>query len=177
MQLSRIVLSHFRNRSRDVFDLEPHLTVITGENARGKTNILESIYFLINGIGFRESKEEELIQIGQIDASVEGRFQTKDQSSDYKILLGKADGKVTKHFFVERTKKSHRYYLKEQTRAVLFTPEQIEIISGSPDIRRSYMNKLFSFYDPDYRLKLINLESALRRRNKILEQFVDEKKT
>jgi DNA replication and repair protein RecF len=176
MLLQKLVLQHFRNRSSDIFELNPHLTIFLGENARGKTNILESIYFLINGTGFRESREEELLQIGKNEAYVEGRFGVGQDHRDFKIYITKRASLTEKIYFLERTRRHHPQYLEDQTKAILFAPEHIEIINGSPDIRRDYFNKVISFYDREYKKKLINLESALRRRNKIFERVHDDAK-
>jgi len=174
MLLLKLVLHHFRNQESGVFDLSPTLTVFLGENAKGKTNLLESIYFLINGVGFRESREEELVMLGENEAVVEGRFVEGDNQHDYKIHLQKKEGTVEKIYFIQRAKKKHALYIADQTKAILFAPEQIEIINGSPDLRRDYFNKLISYYDQEYKKKLINLENALRRRNKIFEHIKDD---
>ena len=174
MILRKLVLHDFRNRKSDVIDMCDFLTVFLGENAKGKTNLLESIYFLINGVGFRESREEELIAIGKEESVVQGRFVNGDHKHDYKINLRKKGTAVEKMYFVERVKKHHGQYIASQTKAILFAPEQIEIINGSPDLRREYFNKAIAFYDLEYKKRLVNLENALRRRNKIFEHTREE---
>lgn len=176
MLLEKLVLHQFRNRDSGVFDFDPNLTVILGENAQGKTNLLEAIYFIINGIGFRESREEELIQVDKDQSMVEGRFLGGRDTFDFKIHLMKRSGTIEKQYFIQKAKKRHLQYIEQQTKAVLFAPEQIEIVSGSPEIRRDYFNKIISQYDPEYKKRIINLESALRRRNKVLEHNRDEAK-
>lgn len=174
MLLQKIVLHDFRNRPQEVVDLGKHLTVFLGENARGKTNLLEAVYFLINGVGFRESREEELLKIGKTEGYVEGRFESEGNTMDFKVHLGKKNEKVEKTYFMQRTRKRHHSYMQEQTKAILFAPEQIEIVNGSPDIRRAYFNKAISFYDMEYKKRLGNLENALRRRNKIFDYVRDD---
>ncbi len=169
MLLKQILLKDFRNFSETSFTFSPFLTIVIGENARGKTNLLEAVYFLINGSGFRETKEEELIQLGENYASVEGKFGLEDQAFDFKITVSKKTGITEKNFFINKTKKRYYQYITSQIKAILFSPEQLEIITGSPDRRRSYFNKLISFYDYDYKKRLANYENALRRRNKVLE--------
>lgn len=170
MILQRIQLHNFRNISSKVFDISPHLTIILGENAKGKTNILESIYCIINGVGFRESKEEELLLIGSESTSLDGLFEKDTNIQHFRIFIKKeTNGAITKQFFVQKARKGHAHYTLEQTRCVLFAPEQIEIITGSPDIRREYFNKLISTFDIVYKKHLINYEQALRKRNKLLE--------
>jgi DNA replication and repair protein RecF len=176
MLLQKLVLNRFRNCERGVFEFNPRLSVIVGENAQGKTNLLEAIYFVIHGTGFRESREEELIQVGETTSTVEGRFLDGKHTFDFKVQLIKKNSVTEKTYFIQKAKKRHLQYVQQQTKAVLFAPEQIEIITGSPDIRRGYFNKIISQYDPEYKKRVLNLESALRRRNKILEHSRDATK-
>ncbi len=170
MILTRISLHNFRNIPSLVIDISPKLTIIMGENAKGKTNILESIHCIINGVGFRESKEEELLLMGSVETQLDGLFEKNTSQHHFRIVLRKEKtDSITKHFFVQKVKKGHAQYNQEQTKCVLFAPEQIDIITGSPDIRREYLNKLISTFDITYKKHLVNYEQALRKRNKLLE--------
>lgn len=172
MILQRIQLHNFRNIESKIFDISPKLTVIVGENARGKTNILESIHCIINGMGFRESKEEELLLLDSSETQLDGIFEKEKNKHHFRVHLRKEkSGSITKSFYIQKVKKGHSHYNTEQTRCVLFAPEQIDIITGSPDIRREYFNKLINTFDVVYKKHLVNYEQALRKRNKVLEHF------
>lgn len=173
MLLKQVTLQNFRNFEKETFYFNPFLTIVIGENARGKTSLLESIYFLLNGSGFRETKEVELINFkdDKTTASTEGLFTEGDGRIFFKIIIVRKDQLIQKTFLVNKVKKKYTQYLKEQIKAVLFTPQQIEIITGSPHGRRDYFNKLISFYDFEYKKRLDNFDQALRKRNKILEGF------
>ena len=163
MILKRVQLHNFRNISSRVFDISSKLTIILGENARGKTNILESIHCIINGVGFRESKEEELLLMGSSETQVDGLFEKNKNTNHFRILLKKElNGLIAKQFFVEKTRKGHAHYTSEQTKCVLFAPEQIDIVTGSPDIRREYFNKLISTFDIVYKKHLIKVNHEKR---------------
>ncbi len=172
--LAKISLHNFRNFEKKAFDLNAFLTIIIGPNARGKTNLLEAIYFSINGSGFRESREEELMSFGKKEAYVQVVFQLKKDSMEYKIQLRLKKIGTEKKYFVNRTEKKHRQYGQDMIQVVLFSPEQIKIINDAPDIRRQYFNRLLSLFDYEYKAKLTNYENALRRRNKVLEMVHDE---
>jgi DNA replication and repair protein RecF len=177
MTLKSIRLNQFRNFEDSSFEINPLLTVIIGENARGKTNLLESIFFSINGIGFRESREEELILWGKDTALVESVFEEEKEElgaprgpkAIFDIFLHKRGEVVGKKFTVNKSQKTHKQYTEYQTKAILFAPEHIDIISGSPDKRREYFNRVISLFDYEYKRKLTNYEHALRKRNKVLE--------
>ena len=172
MILRRVSLHHFRNISSLVIDVSPTLTIVVGENAHGKTNILEAVYCLVTGEGFRESKEEELIQMGESSLQVDGLFVQNDVDRQFRIFIQKENGGLaSKTYFLEKARKSHKLYLLEQTKAVLFAPEQIEIITGAPSLRRTYFDRVIGSFDYSYKVHISNYDQALRKRNKVLEQY------
>lgn len=173
MILQVIQLTNFRNFDQQLFDFNRYLTVIVGENARGKTNLLESIYTITNGSGFREAKEEELINFEKKEMTIKANFYSQGNKTNFEIWLKKKNELLEKIYFYNKTRKRLYDYSKETPKAVLFTPEQIRIINGPPDERRSYFDRLISHYDLEYKKKLANYESALRKRNKILEIYHD----
>jgi DNA replication and repair protein RecF len=177
MILKNIKLSYFRNFSEAQFNFYPDLNIILGKNARGKTSLLEAIYTLLSGTGFREVKELELIQFEKEQAILSGIFSDGLNNTHNQIQLLKADNNRTKkNFFINKTKKSVQKFKSTTPQAVLFAPEDIQIITGSPSRRRRYFDEVLSNIDPVYKNKLHNYEEALRKRNKILETFESESK-
>ncbi len=171
MILKSISFYHFRNFDKKQYKINPFLTVILGDNARGKTNLLEGIYFILKGEGFRESKEEQLIIFNGKNGYVDGKLEDRKNQdiTNLRIDLSIGDLGLVKTYFLEKTKKGRYSYLKNLIPVVLFSPEQIEIIDRTMSIRRDYFDKFLSSVDPEYKKKLANYNLALRRRNKILE--------
>ena len=169
MILQRITLQNFRNFPNKIVDFNKYLTLIVGENARGKTNLLEAVYFLLNGVGFRETKEEELITVGVSGSQVNGKLAQGKEKIVSTIFLQLQENSVVKQYLINRTKQNHLRYLTQQIKAILFTPQQLEIVTGAPNLRREYLNQQIGFYDFEYRKRVINFENALQKRNKILE--------
>ncbi len=171
MILKSISFYHFRNFDKKQFNINPYLTAIFGDNAKGKTNLLEGIYFILKGEGFRESKEEQLIifneKNGYVDAKLEDS-RTKN-ISNLRIDLAINDFCLNKTYFLEKTKKSRHSYLNNLVTVVLFSPEQIEIIDRTMSFRREYFDKFLSGIDSEYKKRLTNYNQALRKRNKILD--------
>lgn len=176
MYLAKINLENFRNFTRKSFSFSPFFTLVIGENSKGKTNLIESAFFLLNGLGFREEKEIELIFFNKNKGFVDGFFQDGDDIFNFKIILENNKNKVEKNFYLNKAKKTYFQYKSNLPKAVLFSPEQIEIINGSPKVRRDYIDKFISSYDLNYKRYLLNYENSLKRRNKILEKYQDEKK-
>jgi len=171
MILKSISFHNFRNFDKKHFKIDPYLTAILGDNAQGKTNILEGIHFILKGEGFRESKEEQLIKFTENNSFVEARFidnKTQDVSN-LRIDLSVNELGLTKTYFLEKTKKGRHSYLKNLIPVVLFSPEQIEIIDRTMSIRREYFDKFLLDIDSEYKKRLANYNQALRKRNKILE--------
>lgn len=170
MILKKLILLNFRNFKKQEFIFDPHLTIIAGENSMGKTNLLEAIYFVLKGAGFREEKEEELINLSEGQSRAAAVFEENGTKNIFEIDIKKSDGKTIKAFFVDRTAKRFFLYKKELPSLVLFTPDQINIIKGAPSLRREYFNDVLGDRDLDYKKRLNNFENALRRRNRILEK-------
>lgn len=171
MILKSISFHNFRNFEEKKFQINFYLTAILGDNARGKTNLLEGIYFILNGEGFRESREEQLIKFVEKNCFVEASLEDKKNKdlSNLRIDLTINDLGLNKTYFLEKTKKGRHSYLKNLIPVVLFSPEQIEIIDRTMSVRREYFDKFLSGIDSEYKKRLSNYSQALRKRNKILE--------
>lgn len=176
MILKKIVLHNFRNFDNKEFVFSPFLTIIFGENTMGKTNLLEAIYCLTNGVGFRETREVELVKIEKTQAKIKGIFVDDQEKIEFQINLDTSEQFFEKKYFINKTNKRSSQYQQEVIKTILFSPQQLEIITGSPDSRRQYFDKLISFYDLEYKKRLTNYENALRKRNKILEVFQSDSK-
>lgn len=174
MLLRHLKLSNFRNFHAQSFSFNPFLTIVIGSNARGKTNLLEAVYFIVNGTGFRESREEELITKGEVTQMVDGIFVLGDDEQENKIVLTNNQGRIDKIFMINKAKRKSLQYQEESTKTILFSPEQLSIIIGPPQERREYFDRLISFYDPVYKKRGANYENGLRKRNKILEYHSNE---
>ncbi len=168
---------NFRNFKKIEFSITNLSTLIFGRNSLGKTNLLEGINFLLTGEGFKNSKDEELINFENNYAIVEGIISKMKENIHLKITLLKDDkGILRKDLFINGIKKAKNLYLKEVIPIVIFSPEQLEIVNGPPEKRRDYFNKILSITDSVYKTKLNNYLQALKKRNKILEIVKDVNK-
>ena len=177
MGISKISLSDFRNYENKTFEFADGVTVIAGENAKGKTNLLEAVYLLGVGESFRAKRTEEMVRFEQELGRVSGEVPlSKKDSIELEVMVngGVVMGKVVnkRKYLVDgvsRRRKDILGYLP----IVLFRPEDVELISGSPDIRRKFVDRLMIQVDKDYEHSLSTYEQALRRRNKILDAIRD----
>jgi DNA replication and repair protein RecF len=174
MKVLSLSLQHFRNYAKRTFDFPQNSALILGENARGKTNILEAISLVSTGESFRAQKIEEMVQwgkeVGRVKTQIQNR-DTGDQSIEIEVVL--TTGMVQnehaqkRKFLVDgaaRQKKS----VVGQLSSVLFRPEDMDLIAGSPAHRRRFLDSVLSQADRVYRESLDEYEKALIRRNALL---------
>lgn len=177
MGLTSITLSDFRNYENRSIKFSGGVTVIAGENAKGKTNLLEAIYLLGVGESFRAKRTEEMVRFEQELGRVSGEVAlSKKDSMTLEVVVngGMVMGKVVnkRKYLVDGVSRRRKDILGFLP-LVLFRPEDIELISGSPDVRRKFLDRLMIQVDKEYEQSLSTYEQALRRRNKILDAVRD----
>ncbi|HZZ98542.1 MAG TPA: DNA replication and repair protein RecF [Candidatus Saccharimonadia bacterium] len=174
MRLSSLSLQHFRNYAKRSFEFSPHATLLVGENARGKTNILEAISLVSTGESFRAQKIEEMVEwkheVGRIKLEIQNH-DTGDQREEIEIVL--TTGMVQneraqkRKFLVDGAARQKKSVVGSLT-SVLFRPEDMDLIAGSPSTRRRFLDTVLSQSDREYRESLDSYEKALIRRNALL---------
>jgi len=173
MTLQQLHLTNFRNLGPRVadsknrsFDFSPQTTLVFGPNGAGKTNILEAIFLLAAGVSFRALKNAQMIRWEENFAVIEG----KTDKTELKITLQEKNGATKFSFFTDNIQKTRKQFL-ENFAAVIFLPEDIRIISGSPSRRRDFLDRILSPINWQYRLSLSTYTRALRQRNMILKKI------
>ncbi|MGD9129398.1 MAG: AAA family ATPase [Candidatus Woesebacteria bacterium] len=198
MILQSIALQNFRNHKTAVFKFSKKTTLILGPNGSGKTSVIEAIDLLSAGISFRAQKVEEMIRFEQELARVKGKVMVeqegKDRGESVKrgVASSSADSETKFHDLEEidlelvltrgivqgkrtlRTLYSVNGVRRQKKKflgnfySVVFRPEDLRLIEGSPGRRRSYLDHQLSILDPQYAASLKTYENALRKRNKLL---------
>ncbi len=174
MLLSSLYLKDFRSWEKEEFDFSSEISLIVGQNAAGKTNILEAIYLLATGRSFRARLEREMIRNGCEMGLVKSLVNSKESSGLEKrleIILtnGEVMGKRTakKIYKLNGIGKRKSDFIGNLI-AVLFRPEDIEIVIGSPSIRRDYLDLVLEQVDREYARSSLPYKKGLRQRNKLL---------
>ena len=172
MRLERLELDNFRSYKKKTFHFGD-LTVLLGPNAVGKTNVLEAIHLLSSGNSFRAGVTEEMIHFGAELAHVTGIVAS---NGDELISVGVV---LTPGVYLGKRISKRRYLVDgaPRTRArfvgrlvsVLFRPEDLRLVEGSPSRRRSFLDEVLEQGSVNYARALTSYEGALRRRNKILD--------
>lgn len=161
MHLSYLKLHHFRSYTQLNLPLHPRLNVLVGDNAQGKTNIIEAIYFLSENHSFRTSAVGDLIQWGAATAVAEAEL-VRD---DLKDIATAEVGPSGKHFF--RNGKKCRGV--QELTTVLFAPEALRLTKEGPSERREFLDHLLGQLYPVYRPTLRKYQQALIQHNRLLQ--------
>ncbi len=174
MQLDSLHLTDFRLHSRKHLDFSTPTTILVGDNASGKTAVLEAIYLLSSGSSFRAKLTSELISFSSEFARVAANITNSDsEQTQLQILFtrGELQGKKvsSRTFFVNDVKRQRRR-LTSFLSSVLFRPEDMRLVEGSPARRRGFLDAVLSQVSQEYERAVRAYEQALRRRNKLLVQ-------
>lgn len=171
MRISRLEIEQFRSYGKRTLRFGD-LSVIVGPNASGKTNILEAIYLIATGESFRARKIEEMVKWEAELGRVTGLVETKGEAYSLGVTLtrGVLMGKRTqkRRYLVDGMPRSKAKFLGHFS-VILFRPEDLRLIEGSPTRRRGFLNEVLAGSDSEYFRALRAYEQALRRRNKILD--------
>ncbi len=167
MKLTELNLHHFRNYDEAQVEFSPQINVLIGENAQGKTNLLESIYVLAMTRSHRTNNDRELIEFGKDAAQIRGTVQRELGSLKLELDIGK-HGKKAKANHLEKARLSE--YLG-QLNVILFAPEDLALVKGAPTVRRRFIDMEFGQVSPKYLHDLTQYRDILKQRNRYLKQL------
>lgn len=175
MRATKLRLLEFRNYRQLDIPLTHDITIFYGDNAQGKTNILEAIYYGARGFSFRTRHEEEMARFGTQAWAVQ---------LDYRDKYGENTLLVKRHMEKGRLKKENLLNgspvsAKEQygkVNLVLFTPDDLLLVKGDPSLRRKFLNMEIAQVSPVYYDLLSKYNRVLQQRNKFLKQCREAEK-
>lgn len=166
MILNRINLGDYRNYESLDLAFHSKLNVFIGQNAQGKTNLLEAIHFLALAKSHRTSKDKELIRFGEEEAYLNGQITTSYSTFPLSLSVSRK-GKRAKVNHMEVSKLSD--YIGHLN-VVLFAPEDLNIVKGSPQIRRKFINMECGQISKVYISMLSGYQKVLLQKNNYLKK-------
>lgn len=166
MYLSHLSLTNYRSYEQAEIELKPGANILIGANGVGKTNVAEAINYLAVQHSHRVSNDHPLVRIGQTQALARGRIHRGEQavSIEYEINPGKSNRVAINRGAPQAARQAYGIF-----KAVLFAPEDIELISGQPDIRRRFMDDLIVQMRPALGDARRDYDRVLRQRNALLK--------
>lgn len=171
MECKKIRLRGFRNIDEAEVDFSPGVNLLIGENAQGKTNLLEAIGFASIGKSFRTVRDEELIRFGEELAEISLDFNSagRDQNVTVRMMPGKR-----KRIELNKVKISRLSDVVGSFRTVLFCPEHLSLIKDGPGERRSFLDIAISQLYPLYLKSLQRYNQILKERNQLIRDAEDD---
>lgn len=170
MFLSNLNLNQFRNYDQQSLSLAPGLNIFCGQNGQGKTNALEAIGLLAIGKSHRTHRDRDMISWRRDSATIEGLVQALHGERRLKIELGNNGRKA----LVNRIQQTKMTDFVGHFQAVLFAPEDLQLVKGSPKERRRFIDIELGQTQPLYLHHLANYNRTLLQRNRLLKQGVSD---
>lgn len=166
MFIKEVYLENFRNYKNQKITLNENVNVFYGNNAQGKTNILEALYFGAFGRSFRTTKEGELINFEDNASNISIEYEKNDRLNKLEIALNKKEKKTIKLNGIKLSKTSE---LVGNINIVIFSPDDIIILKQGPSLRRRFLDILISQLKPKYLHELSEFNKVLEQRNNLLK--------
>ena len=165
MKLERARLYHVRNYQDEVFFFSPGLNLILGNNAQGKTNLLESVYIACIGKAFRTSRLRDILMIGQTQYELRLIFNDSRRDWDFR-LRGTGSDRIME---LDQQRLDKRSQLFGHFPMILFSPEHLKMVRDGPSARRSFLDREMSLQSKVYFHELIRYNKVLGARNVVLK--------
>lgn len=172
MYISKIKLKNFRNYEEQEINLNKNINIFFGDNAQGKTNILESIFICAMGKSFRSKKDQELIKFDKNNSFIEVEYEKIDRTGKIKIEIG--DKKL---IYINGIRVKKLSEILGNINVVIFSPDDINILKNGPASRRKFLDIMISQLRPLYVYNLNLFLKTLEQRNNYLRQIKYEKKS
>lgn len=173
MYLENLTLKDFRNFSTLQTDFDPHINIFLGQNAQGKTNLLEAIYFLALTRSHRTNSDKELIRFGSKFAGLQGKVHKSQVEVELKLRLSSKGKKA----WVNRLEQKKLSKYVGQMNAILFSPEDLALVKGAPAVRRRFMDLEFGQINPEYLYFSSQYRQVLQQKNNYLKQLSQRRAT
>ena len=180
MIIKNVTLQNFRSFAKKEIEFDEKTTIIVGQNTAGKTNILEAVNLLSTGKSFRASLEQEMIKTGEELARVSGRCEVGSEKMEagekwnLEVVLTRGILHGTKipnkKLSINGSSKLFSTFVGN-LKTVLFGPQDLDLVTGAPTLRRKFLDNVCSQVDREYRRSILSYEKGLRQRNRLLQRI------
>lgn len=172
MRILRLDLKNFRNYSDLSWHPHSGINIISGNNAQGKTNILEAIFFCSTGRSFRTFRDKELISWTKEECLIHVFLEKNDLQKEVTASISKKGNT----FFLLNGLKNNKNKIFQPNLSISFTPADLELVTGSPAERRKWIDFELGSYDHQYFFNIEKYQKILLQRNNLLKNYRVTKK-
>lgn len=166
MKIKSLKLKNFRNYTDETFNFSDGINVLSGENAQGKTNAAEAIFFLCTGYSPRANRDKLVVKFGEDSGEITGVADSLYGEVSVKIIFSQTDNK---RMFVNGIEVLKISELLGNIHSVFFNPAELKLVQESPEDRRRFMNISLSQMSKSYFRALQNYNKILAQRNNLLK--------
>lgn len=167
MKVKELSFTNYRNLADSTIVPSDNVNVIYGENANGKTNLLEAIWLFCGGHSFRGSKENEMILFEKDFFKLWMKFDSGEREQEAQIIFDKSRKMIS----INGVEKSSSSYLTEVFSAVVFSPEHLSLIKRGPNIRRKFLDAAICQHRIRYASQLAKYNQIINQRNALLKDI------
>lgn len=172
MRLEQLELENFRNIGALSLSPAPGINVICGDNAQGKTNLVEAIWLFTGAKSFRGAKDRELIRFGSTHCTAKVRFFCDGREQEGLIRLGEeGKGGVAKKILLNDIPLESASRLSGRFYAVVFSPVHLSLVKDGPELRRKFLDTALSQLIPKYSGYLREYKRILQQRNALMKDL------
>jgi len=165
MYIKEIELKNFRNYEEINLKFHEKVNIFLGNNAQGKTNLLEGIYVTSFGRSFRTGKDSQMIKFGETFCKSKVNAVKDETDISVEVLIGEKEKGVK----VDGVKIKKTQELLENILIVVFSPDDLKIVKGEPEKRRRFIDRELSQIRPAYYSELISYRKTILHRNALLK--------
>lgn len=170
MKINSIYAVNFRNYTSCRLDTPSMINVFFGKNAQGKTNILEAVFYSAFGMSHRTASEEDLLKLNCSQMAVGVDYENFSGSHEVKIKRYRQNERWKKEILLDGAKVKPREHYGALN-AVIFSPEDLQLVKGEPSLRRRFFDMQIAQTDPVYYDMLVKYNRVLLQRNKLLKDL------
>ena len=172
MKIKGLYLHNFRNYGLCSLQFPAMVNIFYGKNAQGKTNLLEAIFYAAFGMSHRTFQEDDLFGDGRREMAVKADFTSFDSDYEIKIKRYEQNGRIKKELLLDNVIiRAKEHYGTLNT--VMFSPEDLQLIKGEPQLRRRFFDMQIAQTDKAYYELLVKYKRLLQQRNRLLKEIRD----
>lgn len=179
MYFNKIKLINYRNFLNTLINFNPNLNIFIGGNAQGKTNILEALNLIVRGTSYRTNDDKQLINWNNKVSYLLGDINKENENFQVSMSLEKIIEDLNKSKLIKIIKINQniqrKSFLNKEFKGVIFSPEHLQIIKGSPSLRRKFLDEQISQIYPLYHRHLLDYYRILGHRNNIFKKNDNKK--